>query len=307
MNTKTLRSFRASWHSFAKRITTPSSQRAIGQALLVAILLAVGTLGAHAQTDNPRGVYKLTKIIDNTGTMLLAPFDQYKICTEEITLMVNIRNQMFKIGDNDHFVFNYTGEDPDPANPTASRIYDSDANHFTLKWWSTLPTLLFPKDDWCTEYYEANKFSDKGKMLFDAIMKPAEKVGKGRTLYGHWHTVGIYDEMVDVKKALEVMKKKGETPAYNGRDIVVVKPNHAVFTMGVIVDIASDGINYIELKPSGERLNVNWLDDNQFVVAVKRDHCIDYQLWQRITDDVPPVTRIIENQVKSRNPMNIGR
>ena len=82
MNTKTLRLFRASWHSFTKRITTLSSQRAIGQALLVAILLAVGTLGAHAQTDNPRGVYKLTKMIDNTGTMLLAPFDQYKICTE---------------------------------------------------------------------------------------------------------------------------------------------------------------------------------------------------------------------------------
>lgn len=87
----------------------------------------------------------------------------------------------------------------------------------------------------------------------------------------------------------------------------MVKPNHAVFTMGVIVDIASDGINYIELKPSGERLNANWLDDNQFVVAVKRDHCIDYQLWQRITDEVPPIWRIIENQLKSRNPMNIGQ
>ena len=120
--------------------------------IIAAMALASASLGAYAQTDNPRGVYKLTSLIDKTNNKILPSLDQYKICTDSVTLTVVINEPRFVIGTNDASVFDYTGEAPAANNPTASRIYDSDANHFTLKWWSANETLLYPKNDWCTEF-----------------------------------------------------------------------------------------------------------------------------------------------------------
>lgn len=57
--------------------------------IIAAMALASTSLG-YAQTDNPRGVYKLTSLIDKTGAKILAFLDQYKICTDSVTLTVVI-------------------------------------------------------------------------------------------------------------------------------------------------------------------------------------------------------------------------
>jgi len=54
-----------------------------------------------AQTENPRGVYKLTGILGKYGRTIKEPFDQYKICTDSVTLMFSVVGDWFRIGKND--------------------------------------------------------------------------------------------------------------------------------------------------------------------------------------------------------------
>ena len=66
--------------------------------------------------------------------------------------MVTERAAFFSISDNDHQVFNYTGDQPKSEGDKSPLIYDSNAQQFKMKWWSTYPNHLhFPNNDWCIE------------------------------------------------------------------------------------------------------------------------------------------------------------
>ena len=60
--------------------------------ILFILLLMVSTFSMHAQTGNPRGIYKLAGINGKDGKYFKEPFDQYKICTDKVTLMMSIYN-----------------------------------------------------------------------------------------------------------------------------------------------------------------------------------------------------------------------
>jgi hypothetical protein len=76
---------------------------------LIALLLTILTLGVTAQSENPRGIYMMTTLTGNLGEVK-APYEQYKICTDTMTLMVSAQNNTFSMTDNDHDVFYYTGD-----------------------------------------------------------------------------------------------------------------------------------------------------------------------------------------------------
>ena len=69
------------------------------------LLLATLAMGATAQTENPRGIYKMMTLTGKVGEVK-APYEQYKVCTDSITLMVSFQNAFFSISDNDHKVLN---------------------------------------------------------------------------------------------------------------------------------------------------------------------------------------------------------
>lgn len=266
--------------------------------IIAAMALALSSVGAYAQTENPRGVYKLTSLIDKTGTKILAFLDQYKICTDSVTLTVIIKEPTFAMRDNDSNVFDYTGEAPAANNPTASRIYDSDAKHFTLKWWSDYETLYYPAKGWCTEFYSADECSETGKQLFDALLKPAKTMDKKAPLYGNWRRIGLFDEMVDVKAAMKEIKKNG-LPPYKGKDIVVLTPNKFIYMGGQIVNATSDGKTYFETtapKTEPKRFVLHWLSDEYVVIEMKRNQFRDYELWGRITDNTPPISHLAKRK-----------
>ncbi len=259
--------------------------------IVATLALAAVSLGANAQTENPRGVYKMKTLVDKTGTEILTPFDQYKICTDSSTLTAFIYGTTFKIGKNDEQTFNYTGETPASPDTTASRIYDSDSKHFTLKWWSKLETMYFPRNGWCTERYVAGEYSENGKVLFDAIMHPAKAIDKSCPLYGNWQQVGLYDEPEDVKDAMGTFKKSG-VPAYNGNEILILSPNNLVFTGGQILPSKSDGKTFFETQlPEGgsKRFTTIWLSDDYVIIKIIRNQFRDYELWKRITDGTAPI------------------
>lgn len=259
--------------------------------IIATLAIAFTSLGAYAQTENPRGVYKMKTLIDKTGIEILAPFDQYKICTDSSTLTAFINGRIFGIRANDKSVFNYTGEAPASPDTTASRIYDSDSKHFTLKWWSTRETFYFPSNGWCTERYVADEYSENGKILFDAIMSPAKSIDKKNPLYGNWQRIGIYDEPQDVEEAMETFKKNG-TPAYGKQDIIIIAPGSLVFTSGQIMPSTSDGKTFFEIpmqKGEAKRYTTQWLTNDYVAIKIIRNQFRDYELWKRITDGTAPI------------------
>ena len=79
--------------------------------MLVAAVFASLPIPLSAQTENPRGIYKMVKLVGNLGE-IDAPFEQYKICSDSITLTMSVMGSQFRIYDNDHQVFNHTGSLP---------------------------------------------------------------------------------------------------------------------------------------------------------------------------------------------------
>ena len=134
--------------------------------MLMAAALISLPIVVNAQTENPRGIYKMTALTGKMGEVK-APFEQYKICTDSVTLMVSERAAFFSISDNDHRVFNYTGDQPKSEGDKSMLIYDSNAKQFKMKWWSTYTNHIhFPNNDWCIEKYESGKYTEMSKIFF---------------------------------------------------------------------------------------------------------------------------------------------
>ena len=169
---------------------------------IITLAILLNVVGLQAQKSNPRGIYHIVSITGKNGTEA-AMYDQYKICTDSMTWMLSVMedgrvNQhgekanrpYFELGDNDHMVFNYTGEEPDTNESTKTRIYNSGKKGFTMKWWSTARGhSVFPENAWCIEQYESNNFSDSGKKIFDMLYSTKNKVKKDG-LQGRWKVIG---------------------------------------------------------------------------------------------------------------------
>jgi hypothetical protein len=170
--------------------------------IILTLLLVSFAVGATAQTENPRGIYRLMTLVGKNGEVN-SPFHQYKVCTDSLTLMVVFqRNDVFSISNNDHMVFNYTGDQPKSEDDKSILVYDSNAEHFTEKWWSEYPYhMIFPHNDWCVEKYKSGEYTEESRTAFDALTGKAE-VDASNPLSGTWRLIGYVDELRDVKKEL---------------------------------------------------------------------------------------------------------
>ncbi len=285
--------------------------------IIISILsIAITLVSAMAQTENPRGVYKMKSLIDKTGLEINAPFDQYKICTDSITLMVSVNGTSFSVGRNDSDIYNYTGEEPDAENPKKIRIFDSNTEHFTLKWWSSYSShMYFPANDWCTEKYLANSYSEVGKIAFDALMNPAAtEVDKNAPIYGSWHIVETFDDFVDAKKYVKELKKSDKNiddSTVKPGEILVISSEHMVSIGGRVYDFFSDGKTYfhnVKNTPAAEWHKITWLTPDLIAVSVTRNNgrFTDYELWYRIKSDITPISRIAHNYLSVATPSRLS-
>ena len=203
----------------------------------IIILLLLNVTGLYAQKQNPMGIYHMVSITGKNGTEP-APYDQYKICTDSMTWMVNVTEDgsinehgertnrpYFKISDNDHMVFNYTGEQPDATDATKSRIYDSGKKGFKLKWWSTSQNhRVFPHNDWCTEEYKSDNFSPSGKKIFDLLYSTKSTMKKDG-IQGQWKVTGAIK--MGGSKIVDEWQKHG-TAKLSENDIVPYQDKYAI-------------------------------------------------------------------------------
>jgi hypothetical protein len=131
--------------------------------ILLVILLAVTVIPtAFAQSPQPKGLYKLTEIIHQDGKHVEAPFKQYKLCFEDLSLMINYSQPIFK-GNQVNFFFSnpdgkplrYTGELSKTENK-GIQIFGTSDSTFTLRWFNDRGAFnehLFPSQTNIDEIY----------------------------------------------------------------------------------------------------------------------------------------------------------
>ncbi len=259
--------------------------------LLLAAAFISLPIVASAQTKNPRGIYKMTAFIGKMGEVK-APFEQYKICTDSVTLMVSERAAFFSISDNDHRVFNYTGEQPKSEGDKSPLIYDSDDKQFKLKWWSTYTNHIhFPQNNWCIEKYESGQYTEMSKVFFDALTGAAE-VDINNPLTGTWRFIGYVDELRDVKKVLPKLHEQYQRSKYFNCFIIFAPKD---WTMLATSGGAVDKIEYNGKKSYkvGNKTNqVKWLSKDRIAVEEHIDYRTDWMILERVTDGTTPLSHI---------------
>ncbi|MBQ8050687.1 MAG: sodium/solute symporter [Bacteroidaceae bacterium] len=261
--------------------------------LLMAAAFISLPMAMNAQTENPRGIYKMMTLTGRMGEVN-APFDQYKICTDSVTLMLSVQNAAFQISDTDHWVFNYTGDQPKDENDKSTLIYDSNAEHFTLKWWSTNKYhIYFPENDWCIEKYEANRYSEVARMVFEALNSTLT-FDKENPLLGTWRVLGDVDELRDLKKALPKMHEDYESSKYFNSFYIFTPKSFAVVVRlqgGVANSVEYDGKKSYKLN-NKTVLHVKWLTKDRIAVEERIDYRIDWKILERVTDDQSMMSHI---------------
>lgn len=267
---------------------------------IITLLLVLVGMTAQAQTFDPFGTYRLMDIIDKNGDTIPTPFDQYKICMKNVTLTFVMNGNRFSILKNDKNVFRYTGETPDAHDATASRIYDCDREHFTMKWWSTYQNhKIFPHNDWCIEHYALyNTSSNAGPVLHQLnrvpdcelvdtyfsnpkFKKAYEKASKN-PLLGRWRVLGVMDELRNVKQELQRLHEHPE------------KHHYSILTLSNLIDVTRSGgstypveINDKKSFATGEsektEHKVTWLSKDIIAVEITPDdYHTDYIIWERM-------------------------
>ena len=258
--------------------------------IVITLAILLSAVELQAQKSNPRGIYHMVSITGKYGTED-AMFDQYKICTDTMTWMLSVMedgrvNQnkekanrpYFELGDNDHMVFNYTGEEPDTIGPTKTRIYNSGKKGFTMKWWSTARGhSVFPENAWCIEQYESNNFSDSGKKIFDMLYSTKNKVKKDG-LQGRWKVIGAIK--MSGSKIVDEWQKSGKLNL-NENDYVPYQDEYAIIDNQYIFTAYSE----VMLNPQTPNMMYGYLQEYQ--VCDESGRTITVEL--KTNDDAQPM------------------
>ncbi len=273
---------------------------------ITSLLLVLVAALAYAQTENPRGIYKLMTLQGKVGE-IKSPFDQYKICTDSITLMLSLVKQdnglmVFNVSHPDNETFNYTGSEPRFEGDHRTLIYDSNARHFTEKWWSeTENHTIFPYNDWCLEFYESNRYSEAARPTVEALTSTGQ-MNAENPLLGRWRIIGWMDELTDVKKQLKELKDAYPTGRFNGE--FVISPSHLIYTIvtgvsgAIIANSGSPDKN--TLIQANERRKVKWLTRDIIAVEKYEDWRKDWQIMERDADSETLMSRAASFYLNNR-------
>ena len=241
-------------------------------------------------TQDPRGIYRMTKITGRDGIEINGTFDQYKICEENATYSLvvngsNPKNIQFRLNINDVNVFDYTGRVPQEEDGHGSQIYDSNGKEFKLRWWSVYKDhALFPDHGWVVEQYERDKFSKPAEEIF-SLLRDTKDFDSDDPYSGIWWMMGEKNEAelqawkdgkgpFDPPLIMNGMVVQGHRVLRISYvfDINMARRGHT----GSVQDFSHEGKEKIRI---GSRIyEPQWIHDNQFYYQTEKGN---YQLWIR--------------------------
>lgn len=248
-------------------------------------------------TQDPRGIYRLTKITGRDGIEMNAPIDQYKICEEDATYSFwvdgsNPKNIQFRLNINDTNVFDYTGRIPQEEDGHGSQIYDSNGKEFKLRWWSVYKDhALFPDHGWVVEQYERDKCSKSAQEIL-SMLREDTSLNSRDPYSGVWLMMGEKNseaELLAWKDSVEKENKFYDAPlimytmVVRGKrmlmlsfvnDINMARRGYS----GSLQDISHKGKN--ELRIANRIYEPRWINNMQFYYQTEKGI---FQLWARQT------------------------
>jgi len=237
--------------------------------LLLFPALLASCMAKESNNENPRGVYKMTKLIGKTGE-IDAPFDQYQICTDSITMLAWMENDgRLYINGTYKDVLNYTGDTPKDSTDKSILIYNSNARGFALKWWSDYNNhIYFPKGDWCTELYEANLYSADAEPFFNILMNAQNPDGDPNSYLGTWRRArhyiqvndAVYSENGPEKNSIDnILKQLQSDKDYLKKSITESKDSKPVF----ISFGTTEMLEYHATSSDRGRVNISHIKHNK--------------------------------------------
>lgn len=258
--------------------------------LVCSAMLFVG----NAQTENPRGVYKLMTLEGKQGE-IISPYEQYKICSDSATLTFRLEKNCFSITKQDD-VFNYTGDQPQSAGDKHTLIYNSNAKHFSEKWWSNYKDhLYFPEDDWCTEHYESGRYAGEAEPILKLLTTTVVKE-KSNPFSGAWRMIGMKDDLKVAKKQIPSLINDFETHTSEAKLFMVVTSSKALLiacaddAMGIMTEFSHDGKDTFVREKNAAK--VKWLKRNIIAIENKKDNRTGYEIWQQVNFSEPIIGKI---------------
>ena len=253
------------------------------------------------QTDNPRGIYKLTSIETSQATVTDYK-DQYKVCTDSITLNILIDGAARNFSFSRNTIYDYTGDIPATPDDKSDLIFDSDQQHFTLKWWvPEVPARqesfpVFVPNEWCIEKYQSGLFSNDGKVIFDAITH-LQQEDKENPLLGTWRNIGVLFSLGEEEIA-HLKKGYPNSELYN-KNFYVFTPTHWLATMEVDNTLFGQyhQVTYLNHETINDNVSIVptqlvWLSDDCVAFTSVGANPPTYVVLERVKDGVPVLNRL---------------
>lgn len=263
--------------------------------LLLAALCGFGCMTVHAQTENPRGLYRLqTFTYGNTTDIVIPSFQQYYYCTDTGHMFMAaqespVKNNgyiwLFNISNNDHGVrpLNYTGKVPVGDDGLGIEVYDSNKKKFTLRWYNKdFPNnMWFPYHAFTNEHYTKKDIAPQMKRVMEILTHPVGKpVNK---LIGVWRRRGM----------LPSEDLTGNSGIYSATDMYRIHTEKEMMLLYEVHDnngaIYADG-ELRECTYYGETATkegpfdciIKWLTDDCFSLScIINEKTIQCEMWDR--------------------------
>ena len=200
---------------------------------LIFVLSFAAVSASMAQTDKPKGVYKLSEIIHQDGKHLEAQFKQYKFCLDKYSLTVGYNSVIFPsepvdfgLSNPDGKPLQFTGELSKTENKGIQLFSTSDST-FTLRWFndrSAFNEHLFPYGTNIDEIYEQVNDSDDVMLRSYNLLQMKLGVKKHR-LHGVWKLRGKQQTNTATSQYWTERADQEEYQIFGSREMVTVYGN----------------------------------------------------------------------------------
>lgn|SRR5574344_350607 len=256
------------------------------KSIFTAIFCLMATVTISAQNVTPKGLYKMTKLSYEKGRPDHTPeFDQFKYCSDSIPFTVMVgkdteleTNVIFRQDQPNGY--KATGDVSVGLDGHGTRIFDSTADGFKLKWYNTVRPggAIFPMNEFITETYSRQGVTPKIKRMFDMLEKKNLK-GSNRFL-GSWALVGSASELDGMPVIL--MPQTAVYKIYGEKDVLMTVSPLTSLSQVILfyrpLNVKSDA-NIIEGKND---CKIEWKNDDTFILSFEPgDGTVIKEMWKR--------------------------
>ncbi|MBR2185631.1 MAG: hypothetical protein IJ897_09480 [Prevotella sp.] len=257
----------------------------------VIILSFAATSALMAQTNQPKGVYKLSEIIHQDGKHLEAQFKQCKFCLDKYSLTVGYNSVVFESDPIDFGLSNpdgkplqFTGELSKTEN-NGIQLFSTSDSTFTLRWFndrSAFNEHLFPYGTNIDEIYVQVKDSDD-VMLRSCNLLQMKFGTKKHRLQGVWKLRG--KQQTNTATSQYWIEKAGQETyqIFGSREMITVYGNASFPRTNLQCRFSPcTYLSEYAYDIDGQTSVVNWFDDETIsITTIDSEGHPSVTVWDR--------------------------